>query len=51
MVNVGSPAHDIESARSVAFDTMTPGDLANKAFKEWISLKVDWLAWLLMTKS
>jgi hypothetical protein len=23
------------------------GDLANEAFKEWISLKVDWLAWLL----
>jgi hypothetical protein len=47
MVNVGSPSQDIESRVSAAFNTATPSDLANEAFKEWILLKVDWLAWLL----
>jgi len=47
MVNVGSPSQDIGSRASVALNTTTPSDLANKAFKEWILLKVDWLAWLL----
>jgi hypothetical protein len=47
MVNVGSPSQDIESRASDALNTMTPNDLANEAFKEWILLKVDWLAWLL----
>ncbi|CAM6077198.1 unnamed protein product [Sphagnum tenellum] len=47
MVNVGSPSEDIESRISVVFNTTIPSDLANEAFKEWILLKVDWLAWLL----
>jgi hypothetical protein len=47
MVNVGSPGQDIESGANAALDTMTLDDLANEAFKEWISLKVDWLAWFL----
>jgi hypothetical protein len=47
MVNVGSPGQDIESGANTALDTTTPSDLANEAFKGWISLKVDWLAWLL----
>jgi hypothetical protein len=47
MVNIGSTSQDIESRASAAFNTMTPSDLANEAFKEWILLKVDWLAWLL----
>ncbi len=47
MVNVGSPSQDIESRASAALNTATPSDLANEAFKEWILLKVDWLAWLL----
>jgi hypothetical protein len=47
MVNVGSPSQDIESRASDALNTTTPNDLANEAFKEWILLKVDWLAWLL----
>jgi hypothetical protein len=41
MVNIGSPGQDIESRVSAALNTTTPGDLADKAFKEWISLKVD----------
>jgi hypothetical protein len=47
MVNVGSPSQDIESRANVALNTTTPNGLANKTFKEWILLKVDWLAWLL----
>jgi hypothetical protein len=47
MVNVGSPSHDIESRASATLNTTTPSDLVNEAFKEWILLKVDWLAWLL----
>ncbi len=47
MVNVASPGQDIESRASAALNTTTPSDLANEAFKEWILLKVDWLAWLL----
>ncbi len=47
MVNVGSLNHDIKNGVNVVLNTTTLGDLANKAFKEWISLKVDWLAWLL----
>ncbi len=47
MVNVGSPGQDIKSGASSALDTMMPNDLANEAFKEWISLKVDWSVWLL----
>jgi len=47
MVNVGSPSQDIESKANVVLNTTTPSDLVNKAFKEWILLKVDWLAWLL----
>jgi hypothetical protein len=47
MVNVSSVGQDIESGASAALDRVTLGDLANEAFKEWISLKVDWLAWLL----
>jgi len=47
MVNVGSLSHDIESKASVALNIATLSDLANEAFKEWILLKVDWLAWLL----
>ncbi|CAK9278318.1 unnamed protein product [Sphagnum jensenii] len=47
MVNVGLPGQDIESKASTALNTVTLGDLANEAFKEWILLKVDWLAWLL----
>jgi hypothetical protein len=41
MVNVSLPSQDIESGVSSALDTVTLGDLANKALKEWISLKVD----------
>jgi hypothetical protein len=41
MVNIGSPGQDIESRASATLNTMTPSDLANKAFKEWILLKVD----------
>jgi len=41
MVNIGSPGQDIESRVSTALNTTTLGDLADKAFKEWISLKVD----------
>ncbi len=47
MVNVGSLGQDIKSRANVILDTTTLGDLANEAFKEWISLKVDWSAWLL----
>jgi hypothetical protein len=47
MVNVGSLGQDIESRVSIILNTMTPNDLANEAFKEWILLKMDWLAWLL----
>jgi hypothetical protein len=47
MVNVGSPSQDIESRVNAALNTTTPSDLANEAFKKWILLKVDWLAWLL----
>jgi hypothetical protein len=47
MVNVGSPSQDIESRANATLNTTTPSDLANEAFKEWILLKVDWLAWLL----
>jgi len=47
MVNVGSPSQDIESRASDALNTTIPNDLANEAFKEWILLKVDYLAWLL----
>jgi hypothetical protein len=47
MVNFSSPSQDIKSGASTAFDTATSGDLANEAFKEWISLKVDWSTWLL----
>jgi hypothetical protein len=32
---------------SAVLDMVTPGDLVNEAFKEWILLKVDWLGWLL----
>jgi hypothetical protein len=46
MVNVGSPSQDIEN-RASAVSIATPSDLANETFKEWILLKVDWLAWLL----
>jgi len=46
-VNDGSPSQDIESSASNVLNTTTPNDLANEAFKEWILLKVDWLAWLL----
>ncbi len=41
MVNVGSPGQDIESGASTTLNTTMSNDLANKAFKEWISLKVD----------
>jgi hypothetical protein len=47
MVNVSSPNQDIDNGTSTTFDTATPGDLANEAFKEWTSLKVDWSTWLL----
>jgi hypothetical protein len=47
MVNINSPGQDIENVTNVALDMMTLNDLANEAFKEWISLKVDWSAWLL----
>ncbi len=47
MVNVGSHDQDIENVASAVLDTMMSGDLANKAFKEWILMKVDWLSWLL----
>ncbi len=47
MVNVGSPNQDIESRANTALNIATPSDLGNEAFKEWILLKVDWLAWLL----
>jgi hypothetical protein len=47
MVNVNSPNQDIDNGASVAFNTVTPNDLTNEAFKEWILLKVDWLAWFL----
>jgi hypothetical protein len=47
MVNVDSPGWDIESGVSVTLDMAMLGDLASEAFKEWISLKVDWSAWLL----
>ncbi len=46
-VNIGSPGQDIESGANVVLDMTTSSDLANEAFKEWISLKVDWSAWLL----
>lgn len=41
MVNVGSLGQDIESEANPAIDTTMPSDLANEAFKEWFSLKVD----------
>jgi hypothetical protein len=41
MVNVRSLSQVIENKTNVAFDTASPSDLANKAFTEWISLKVD----------
>jgi len=47
LLNVGSPNQDIKSRTSAAFNIATPSNLANEAFKEWILLKVDWLAWLL----
>lgn len=47
MVNVDSASQDIKSGASVVLDITTPSDLTNEAFKEWILLKVDWLAWLL----
>jgi hypothetical protein len=47
MVNVGSPNQDIESRANTTLNTTSPSDLTNEAFKEWILLKVDWLAWLL----
>ncbi|CAK9882610.1 unnamed protein product [Sphagnum jensenii] len=47
MVNVDLPSQDIENGTSTTLDTMTPADLANEAFNEWISLKVDWSTWLL----
>jgi hypothetical protein len=47
MVNVNSPSQDIESKASTDLNIMTSNDLANEAFKEWISFKVDWSAWLL----
>jgi len=47
MVNIGSPGQNIESGASTALNMVMPGDLANEAFKEWISLKVDRSAWLL----
>jgi hypothetical protein len=47
MVSVGLPNQDIKSGAGVTLDTMTSSDLADKAFKEWISLKVDWSTWLL----
>jgi hypothetical protein len=47
MVNIGSPGQDIESEANATLNTTTLSDLANEAFKEWISLKVDWSTWLL----
>ena len=47
MVNISSPSQDIEGGDSAALDTTILVDLANKAFKEWISLKVDWSTCLL----
>jgi hypothetical protein len=47
MVNIGSLSQDIESRESATLNTTTLSDLADEAFKEWILLKVDWLAWLL----
>jgi len=47
MVNVGSPSQDIESRVNTTLNITIPSDLTNEAFKEWILLKVDWLAWLL----
>jgi hypothetical protein len=47
MVNVDLLDQDIESGTSATLDTTTPCDLENEVFKEWISLKVDWLAWFL----
>lgn len=47
MVNVDSLGQDIKSGASAALDMATPGDVVNEGFKEWISLKVDWLTWLL----
>jgi hypothetical protein len=47
MVNIGSLDQNIESGVSADFDMVTSGDLVNEVFKEWILLKVDWLAWLL----
>jgi hypothetical protein len=41
MVNVGWLGQDIESGANVVLDTTMSGDLVNKAFKEWILLKVD----------
>ncbi len=41
MVNISSPDQDIKSGTNIAFDMATPSDLANEAFKGWISLKVD----------
>jgi hypothetical protein len=41
MVNVGSLGHDIESGVNAVLDIATSSDLANEAFEEWISLKVD----------
>ncbi len=41
MVNISLPDQDIESKMSIILNTATPGDLANGAFKEWTSLKVD----------
>jgi hypothetical protein len=35
------PDQDIESKMNIILNTATPGDLANEAFKEWTSLKVD----------
>jgi hypothetical protein len=47
MVNVGLCGEDIESKANTVLNPTTPNDLVNEAFKEWILLKVDWLAWLL----
>ncbi|CAM6062810.1 unnamed protein product [Sphagnum tenellum] len=47
MVTIGSPSHETESRKNVVLNTATPSDLANETFKEWILLKVDWLAWRL----
>jgi hypothetical protein len=47
MVNVDSFDQDIKSGANAVLDMATPGDVVNEGFKEWISLKVDWLTWLL----